>query len=421
MAHDDGPGGGNIIILGGSYGGISIAHYTLKHTIPALPQGTHKVILISTASEAMCRQACPRALVSDNFFPQEKLFVSIPKQFEHYSTGQFNFIHGSVTSVDHESRTIIIKTHGDGQTQTLSFHALVIATGASTPSPLFGFNSDDESVLRTAWAHFRSKLETARNIFIAGGGPAGVETAGELGEYLNGRAGFFNSKLQTPRVPITIITSGQNILPNLRPSIASTAEDYLAKVGVTIIKGKKVVQVSPASAGATLDKVAAKATVRLDDGSTSEADLFIPATGYQPNTGFLSNDLLSSNGQVETDPSTLRVDKAGPRIYAIGDVSTYARPAVHSIMAAVPILGANIKRDVLLATGELETEVGTEKAFKEEKRETQMVPIGTWKGVGAAMGWRLPSWAVWLLKGRDYWLWTVEPVWNGKRWSKEVK
>ena len=421
MVHDDGSSNKNILILGGSYGGISVAHYTLKHTMPVLPHNNHKVILISTASEAICRQACPRALVSDDFFPQEKLFVSIPKQFEQYPADQFGFIHGSATSVDHENRTVSIKRQSDSKTQTLSFHALIIATGASTPSPLFGFNSNDEKVLRAAWAEFRNGLRKAKNIFIAGGGPAGVETAGELGEYLNGRAGFFESKLQNPRVPITVITSGSNILPNLRPSIANTAEGYLAKVGVTVIKGKKVVQVSPASAGTIRNEVASKATLTLDDGSVFEADLFIPATGYKPNTGFISNDLLSSNGQVETNPSTLRVDKAGPRIYAIGDVSTYARPAVHSIMAAVPVLGAHIKRDLLLAAGRSEIEVGMEKEFKEEKKETQMVPIGTSKGVGAAMGWRLPSWAVWFLKGRDYWLWTVEPVWSGKQWAKEAK
>ncbi|KAK3217307.1 hypothetical protein GRF29_1g2606601 [Pseudopithomyces chartarum] len=421
MVHDDGSSDRNILILGGSYGGISVAHYTLKHTMPVLPHNNHKVILISTASEAICRQACPRALVSDDFFPQEKLFVSIPKQFEQYPADQFGFIHGSVTSVDHENRTVSIKGKSDSQTQTLSFHALIIATGASTPSPLFGFNYNDEKALRAAWARFRSGLKTAKNIFIAGGGPAGVETAGELGEYLNGRAGFFESKPQSLRVPITVITSGSNILPNLRPSIAATAEGYLAKVGVTVIKGKKVVQVSPASAGIIRNEVASKATLTLDDGSVFEADLFIPATGYKPNTGFISNDLLSSNGQVETNPSTLRVDKAGPRIYAIGDVSTYARPAVHSIMAAIPVLGAHIKRDLLLAAGKSEIEVGMEKEFKEEKKETQMVPIGTSKGVGAAMGWRLPSWAVWLLKGRDYWLWTVEPVWSGKQWAKEAK
>lgn len=412
----------NIVVLGGSYGGVSIAHYLLKHVLPALPQKQdYKVVLVSAATEAFCRQASPRALISDDLLPQDKLFVSIPKQFQQYPTDHFEFIQGLATSVDHEQHLVTVTIPVGDQTQTIAFHALVIATGASTPSPLFGFNDHDEKGLRKAWAEFRSGLETAKTIVIAGGGPAGVESAGELGEHLNGRAGFFSSTLKSSRVSITVVTSGANILPYLRPAIAKTAEEYLAKVGVTVIKNNRVKSVVPNSAGMQTNELKAKTTVNLSDGTVLEADLFIPATGFSPNTNFLSKDILDpSTCQVETNSSTLRVDKAGPRIYAIGDVSNFARPAVHNILQAVPVLGANIKRDLLLSAGKPEDELPREKIFKEEKRETQMVPIGKSKGVGAAMGWRLPSWLVWLVKGRDYWLWTVGSVWSGKQWAKEV-
>ncbi|KAF9735229.1 hypothetical protein PMIN02_011629 [Paraphaeosphaeria minitans] len=421
MASEHGMVTKNIVVLGGSYGGISIAHYFLKHILPALPQKQeYKVVIVSAASEAMCRQACPRALISDDLFPQNKLFVSIPKQFEQYHPGQFEFIHGSATSVDHEGRVVIIGSAANSQTQVLAYHALVIPTGASTPSPLFGLNVGDEKNLREAWEEFRNGLETAKSIVIAGGGPAGVETAGELGEHLNGRAGFFSSRIENPKVSITIVTSAKHILPHLRPSIAKTAEDHLTKVGVTVIKNNRVVSVNPNNAGVSTDKIASGALLNLSDGTNLQADLFIPATGFSPNTKFLAKDILdSSTSQVDTNPSTLRVDKAGPRIYAIGDASNYARAAVHSIMAAVPVLGTNMKRDLLLEAGVPESQMPAEKVFKEDRRETQLVPIGKAKGVGAAMGWRLPSWLVWLLKGRDYWLWTVAPVWSGKQWAKE--
>jgi hypothetical protein len=51
--------------------------------------------------------------------------------------------------------------------------------------------------------------------------------------------------------------------------------------------------------------------------------------------------------------------------------------------------------------------------------KTQMVPIGKSKGVGAAMGWRVPSWMVWAIKGRDQWLRTTGGLWSGKQWAKE--
>ncbi|KAL9115782.1 MAG: hypothetical protein Q9227_000150 [Pyrenula ochraceoflavens] len=407
----------NIVIIGGSYGGISTAHYLLKHAIPALPDASqYQVTLVSSSSEAMCRQACPRALISDDMFPQEKLFVSIPKIADQYPSESFRFLHGAAAELDHTNRTVTVDP-ANGKSEKINFYALVIATGSSTPSPLLGLNRDVKD-LRSAWTDFRRSLSSAKSIVIAGGGPAGVETAGELGEYLNGRAGWFSSKLTDPKVPITVVTAGSKILPLLRPSLAQKAEDFLAKVGVTVIKNVRVQNVTPTGAG-TDSALTTNTTVTLDNGKTLEADLYIPATGTRPNTSFIQKSLLTPNGRVDTNASTLRVDKAGPRIYAIGDVASYSRPAVHIILEAIPILCANIKRDLLLAVGKDESTVGAERAFREDKRETQMVPIGKSKGVGAFMGYQMPSLFVWLIKGRDYWLWTTGNLWSGKQWAKE--
>ena len=405
-----------IIVLGGSYSGVSTAHYLLKHAVPHLPdKDSYQVIVVSPSTKAMCRPACPRALISDDMFSQEKLFVNIPKAFEQYPKDNFRFIHGTATELDHTNRTISIST-ATGNTEKLDFYALVIATGASTPSPLLGLNQD-EAFLHQSWTAFRKALPTAKSIVIAGGGPAGIETAGELGEYLNGRAGWFSSKLENPKVSITVVTAASKILPALRPSIAQKAEDYLAKVGVTVIKNVRVKNVLPDGAGT--DIVATKATLTFDDGKTLDADLYIPAMGMKPNTNFISETLLTSDGRVDTNPSTLRVDKAGPRIYAVGDVASCARPAVHNIFGAIPVLGANIKRDLLLDSVKEKTAIGEDRFFKEDTREMQLVPIGKSKGVGAAMGYQIPSFLVWLIKGRDYWLWTTGDLWSGKQWAKE--
>lgn len=300
----------------------------------------------------------------------------------------------------------------DGK-EKVDFHALVIATGASTPSPLMGFNKDAE-FLREKWEQFRKGLEGAKSIVIAGGGPAGIETAGELGEFLNGR-GIKSGK--TPKVLITVVTAGDQILPLLSAAVAKKAEGLLADVGVTIVKSMRVTSVSPEGAGS--EDVASAAKVTLADGKILEADLYIPAVGMTYNTGFVSKSLLTAEGRVNVNSSTLRVDAAGPRIYAVGDVSSAARPAVHHIFAAIPVVCANLKRDLLLESGKGESEVGKERTFVEDKRATQMVPIGKGKGVGMAMGWSLPSLMVWAVKGRDYWLWTMGGLWSGKQWNKE--
>lgn len=134
----------NIVILGGSYGGVSVAHYLLKHVVTGLPnKASYQVVLVSTSSQVICRPACPRALISDDMFPQQKLFVSIPKIFEQYPESSFHFVHGKATELDHTNRTVSVSLVV-GNTEKIDFHALVIATGASTPSPLLGLNQDDE-------------------------------------------------------------------------------------------------------------------------------------------------------------------------------------------------------------------------------------------------------------------------------------
>lgn len=406
----------NIVILGGSYGGISTAHYLLKHVIRQLPEeASYQVILISASSQILCRPACPRALISDEFFNQKKLFVSIASSFEQYPEGNFRFINGTATELDHIGRIVSV-TAATGDVEKINFHALVIATGASSTSPLFGLNRDVD-FLRTNWAAFRNALPTSKKIVVVGGGPTGIETAGELGEYLNGHAGFFNSKQSNPKVFITVVTAGSEILPNLRPALAQQAEKYLAQIGVTVMKNVRVTAVTPNDAGT--GSVASKATLTFDNGTTFDADLYIPATGTTPNSEFVSETLLTADRRVDTNPSTLRVDKAGPRVYAVGDVASYARPAIHLIFTAIPVLGANMKRDLLLAAGKEKSSVGEDRIYKEDTREGQMVPIGTKKGVGAVMGYRLPSFLVWLIKGRDYWLWTTGRLWSGAQWAKE--
>ncbi|KAJ4374316.1 hypothetical protein N0V83_003057 [Neocucurbitaria cava] len=351
-------------------------------------------------------------------FPQNRLFVSTAEQLNQYGKATCRFVNGTALQVDDERQTALVKL-SNGEEEVFDFHMLIIATGASTQSPLLGLNTDSVA-LRASWSIFRQALPTAKSILIAGGGPTGVEVAGELGEHLNGRAGWFASKLNSPKVSITLVTAGNNILPTLRSPIAKTAEEYLAKVGVTIIKGDRVEKVEPENAGLANSSLITKASITLSSGVVIVADLFIPATGTTPNTSFLPSSLLELGGRVKTNPHTLRADAAkGPRIYAIGDASSYARPAIHNILSAIPVLGSNIKRDLLLDAKKLESEVGPDRIFEEDTRETQLVPIGKSKGVGSAMGWRVPSWMVWMIKGRDYWLWTTGKLWSGRQWEKE--
>lgn len=205
------------------------------------------MILVSISTQVLCRPACPRALISDELFQQDKLFVDIADQFKQYQTDTFRLIHGTATALDHTNRSVTIELIT--QSEFIPFHVLIIATGASTPSPLHGLSTNNETHLRRNWSSLREALPAAKRIVIAGGGPTAIETAGELGEYLNGQVGWFSSRLESPMVLITVVTSGVRILPTLRESLGSKAERFLARLGVTVIKKNKVVAVEPVNSG----------------------------------------------------------------------------------------------------------------------------------------------------------------------------
>jgi NADH dehydrogenase FAD-containing subunit len=409
-----------ILILGGSYGGVATAHYLLKHVIPSLPQkGNYKIVLVSTSSHFFCRPTSPRALTSEDAFPKDKLFVPLTKAFSQYDSGRIQLITGTAIHLDHMNRTVSVCISADNAEQKIDYHALIIATGATATSPLFGLFGDHTKT-QEAWMEVRKKLPDIKTIVIAGGGPTGVETAGELGQYLNGRGGLFGGSSSSNKTAITIVTRSSQILPNLPLPLAQKAEAQLAKLGVSVTKNHKIIGVTPPDAGAIakdggdLMHITDGVEITLDNEMSLKADLYIPATGVSPNTAFIDKVLLDDEGYVNVD-STLRVKNgAGLRVYAIGHVSSSQPRAIHAIMSQTPVLCENLKLDLLAGEGE------SGSGYRElapETKQSQLVVIGG-GGVGVAFGWKIPGFLVWLIKGRDYWLGMTPGMWNGKQFEK---
>lgn len=429
----------NILILGASFAGLSAAHYFLKHILPSLPDGGkgYHVYLINPSTHWFTRPAAPRTVLPGDLLPYSKSFLKIEDGFKSYSRDTFSLVLGTATAMDASDRTVTVSLR-EGGDKVFPYHALIIATGTRTSSPILGLttNSDD---LKAAIDTFRTALPNAKSIVIAGGGPAGVETAGEIGEYLNGAAGWFSSRPAHPKTKITLLAGADKLLPILRPAIAKRAERLLNRVGVDVVYNLQVTGVSPETSGYTFDTVGGEksgnTTVHLNNGETLEADIFIPATGVMPNTGFMDKKLLNERGYIETNTTTLRVDAAGPRVYAVGDVGAYTRGGVMDIYNAIPVALTNIKRDLLneanvpaSATNGSTNEKtapsnprGQDRPYKPNLKETQLVPVGRSKGVGAMFGFKLPSFMVWMVKGRDYFTGMAPPVQLGHKWKKESK
>lgn len=404
-----------ILILGGSFAGISAAHYALKHTIPQLPKkdgASYTVTLVNPSKDFFWRIAGPRAVASKQMMPKSKYIYPIEPAFA-YAKDKFTFVQGTATHVDAAGQTVSVTT-ASGEQQSIPYAALIIATGITTPSPFFT-QTTDAADLEARYDAFQKSLKTAKTVVIGGAGPVGVETAGEVAEALNGKPGFMASAPKNPKAKVTIVCAEKKMLPILRESLSKQAEKLLNRLGADVLYNTKVVSTTTTGEGE-----ASKTTVQLSDGKTLEADIYIDATGVRPNTGFLPKEWLDNRNRVSCNPKTLRVEVAAPRVYVIGDAGSYTRGGVMDMADAIPVAMTNLKTDL---TAHISGNApGPDRHYTANLKENQLVPIGTAKGVGAASGHPMPSLMVWGIKGRDYLVGMLaQGQMNGDGFKKEGK
>jgi len=398
----------NIIVVGGSFSGVSATHYILKHVVPALPKdGGYKVMLVNPSSHMFHVIAVPRLVASPELLPPSKAFHSIPEGFKQYSADKFSFIQATATKLNTTDRTLTVQ-RTDHAEETLPYHALVLATGTRTVAPYLSAQTNTHEETKKALSDINAQIKKAKTIIIGGGGPAGVETAGEIGEAFNGTAGWFASRPSKQKVEITVITGAERLLPVLRPASAAQAETYLNRVGVDVVYNTRITTTSTQPDG--------KTKVVLSNGKELEADVYIPATGTIPNSEFVPKELLDDKSFVKTDVQ-MRVDKASS-LYCVGDVASYGRGGVLDMYEAVPVLGTNLRRD-LLASDAGQKPTGGDRSHSPITKESQLVPVGRSKGVGAFNGNKVPSLMVWGIKGRDYMVGQSPDIVNGNKWAKE--
>jgi hypothetical protein len=165
----------NIVILGGSYAGISTVHRILKQ---AAKVGPFKITLVSPNTHLYWNIASPRGLVPGQL-TDEKLFQPIAAGFNRYPASQFEIILASAESLDVEAKKVGIS--GSTGNQTLDYDFLVLATGSHTKgdTPFKGLGSTEAT--KDALHDFQARVKKAKSIVIAGAGVTGVEAAGELG------------------------------------------------------------------------------------------------------------------------------------------------------------------------------------------------------------------------------------------------
>jgi hypothetical protein len=89
--------------------------------------------------------------------------------------------------------------------------------------------------------------------------------------------------------------------------------------------------------------------------------------------------------------------------------------------AAIPVAMTNLKRDLLHAASGKKERSGKDMEYKDEVGESQAVPVGGMRGVGAMKGHKLPELLIWAAKGRDFMAFLNPYNLKGGMWKSETK
>ncbi|PLN76943.1 FAD/NAD(P)-binding domain-containing protein [Aspergillus taichungensis] len=385
----------NIVVIGGSYAGIGVCHGLLQKN----PHRKITVTLINPSTEFYFNIAAPRIVVKSDLIPPEKYTYSIPEVFDKYPAGSFRFVHGKASSIDLQERNVhALVRHADGDETTedtekeelIAYDYLVIASGSTTPSTVgqgsfvAPFKAPIDGDLAAAVSRTQQAIRDAKTIAIGGGGPVGVEFAGEIAEAYESDA---------TKKSITLISGTARLLTSLPASAQDAAEQILRQKGINLQLGQLVNRAEPAPDGGW--------TVQLSDGTTLTVDLFISAMGTLPNSAFIPESLRDESGWVTADKHQRVLNRQGqvePRVYALGDITSHPDRLLLRVQPQIPVVVANVQRAVE------ERHAALSSYSPAAQWNMMVVPVGRWTGTGAIGGWRLCGWLVSRAKGRDFFI-----------------
>lgn len=460
----------SIVILGGNHAGLGVLHTLARHTIPALQclstEKQYKITLVTPNTHFFFKPASPRALIQPGLLPggEDKIFRPLSDAVKQYGD-LVTIIQGFATGVDTTTKEVKFKhvdtsSTGDGlfvppdatTESTIRFDVLIIATGTKARSALWTLPAGPEvQALKAAedatkreWEGIRTKLKNLQsqshphhNILVAGGGPVGVETTGEI-------ASLLKAEGKTEGVTITLLSGSDRLLNrNCNDNLGRKAEIYLKKNFGELVEvkhGLKVVSTSKSSSApaagfgeGSVEERQKETLVQLSDGSTLTVGLYIDATGGLGTAdSFLPSTWLDSSSRVLTRDNSFRVrgpsspsDPAASGIYAVGDVVAGSDNTLISTNFQVPVVCSSVGVDLAAqilgpdkdANGVKLPAALKQKTYKNKLSGTLLVPIGPGGGVGQVMGWGVPSFLVKVAKAKGFLVDMVEPAVSGSQWK----
>lgn len=237
-------------------------------------------------------------------------------------------------TVDGDSQAMT--TLADGT--TIHCHAAVISVGATIPAWSGSGNGlpvgyDGSRVERLAnMKDHGERLLRAEQVVIVGGGLIGVELAGDVAGYSKQES---NDKDKHVHKKVTLVHSGDRLMPEFSEGASAMAKQKLEKLGVKVILNERGVQ-------ETLQD--GKSVVVLQGSQeVLEADEVAMVVGLRANNTFVNIDgACDDKGFLETD-DYFRVTGSDGKVFGFGDCCTTLRNAAYLIMQNGGVVAHNVK------------------------------------------------------------------------------
>ena len=302
-------------MIGGGYGGVNAAK--------ALDE-VADVSLVEPKDTFFHNVAALRGLADPTFLPT--IFIPYDGLL---ANGRI--VQDRATEID-GSRVVL----GSGEVLTADF--VILASGSKYPFPAKAdADRADDSQDRVRSTH--KALAEADHALLLGGGPVGVELAGEI------RAAW-------PDKAVTIVDMADDILSDrFSDELRSELRRQLEEIGVELVLGSALREEEPPTAPGEL----ASFTVTTLAGRGITADIWFRCFGVMPVSDYLAGPLASARtpeGFIEVDPH-LRVI-GFENVFALGDVSTADAKMAGFAGRQAAVVASNVT--VLIAgSGELQT------------------------------------------------------------------
>jgi NADH oxidase (H2O2-forming) len=296
-----------LIIIGANATGVDAASAARK------TDRTAEITLIS-AEKHVGYSRCGLPFVLGGHIPSFENLIVFPPNF--YKMMKLNLrTDTTAKSIDPKDKTVIVidKT---GNTETLPYDALILATGAySFVPPIRGREKPGVFSLRTiddGKAIDQAIRNGAQNVVVVGAGLIGLETAIALAER---------------GVKTTVVELLPQVLPvMLDKDMAKNVHEMLEENGLRIIIGKGVDEILGT------EKVTAVSVA----GEDVPADIVVVATGVRANTKLAAETGITL-GETRAIKTNARMETNVKDIYAAGDCAESINMITHK--PACPQLG----------------------------------------------------------------------------------